>query len=75
MSDEGQRGRSPVDATVVELLPSAMVKVKLDSGEELTAHVAEEFRRVSTPVRPGDRVRVKRAERDPRRGSIISRID
>jgi translation initiation factor IF-1 len=51
-----------------------MVKVKLDSGEEVTAHVAEEFRRVSTPVKPGDRVRVRRAERDPKRGSIIGRV-
>ena len=62
------------DATVIELLPSAMLKVKLDSGEEVTAHVAEEFRRVSTPVKPGDRVRVRRAERDPNRGSIIGRV-
>jgi len=61
-------------ATVTALLPSAMVKLKLDSGEEVTAHVAEEFRRVSTPVKPGDRVRVRRAERDPNRGSIIGRI-
>jgi translation initiation factor IF-1 len=64
----------PTDATVVELLPSAMVKVKLDSGEEVAAHVAEEFRRVSTPVKPGDRVRVRRAERDPNRGTIIGRL-
>ena len=64
----------PEDATVLELLPSAMVKVKLDSGDELTVHVAEEFRRVSTPVKPGDRVRVRRAERDPNRGSIIGRV-
>ena len=64
----------PEDATVLALLPSAMVKVKLDSGDEVTAHVAEEFRRVSTPVKPGDRVKVRRAERDPNRGSIIGRV-
>lgn len=56
---------------VVELLPSALVKVKLQDGEEITAHVAEEFRRVSVPVKPGDRVKVKRAERDPKRGMIV----
>ena len=64
-----------LDALVIELLPGAMVRVKLQDGRELTAHVAEEFRRVSTPVRPGDRVRVKQAERDPKRGTIIARID
>ena len=71
---KGTKAPKPEDATVLELLPSAMVKVKLDSGDELTTHVAEEFRRVSTPVKPGDRVRVRRAERDPNRGSIIGRV-
>jgi translation initiation factor IF-1 len=62
-----------LDAIVVEMLPGAMVRVKLDSGEELTAHVAEEFRRVTTPVKPGERVSVRRAERDPKRATIIAR--
>lgn len=56
---------------MLELLPGALVKVKLDSGEELTAHVAEEFKRVFVPVKPGDRVQVKRLAFDPTRGSII----
>ena len=62
-----------VEGVVVELLPSALVKVKLSSGEELTAHVAEEFRRVSVPLKPGDRVEVKRTERDPKRGVIVGK--
>ena len=71
---KGTKAPKPEDATVLELLPRARVKVKLDSGDELTTPVAEEFRRVSTPVKPGDRVRVRRAERDPNRGSIIGRV-
>jgi translation initiation factor IF-1 len=63
------------DAVVVELLPGAMLRVKLQDGTELTAHVAEEFRRVTTPMKIGDRVRVKQAERDPKRGTIIARVD
>ncbi len=59
---------------VVALLPGAMLRVRLDNGDEITAHVAEEFRRVSTQVREGERVVVRRAERDPKRGSIISRV-
>ena len=62
------------EATVTELLPGALVKVKLTTGEELTVHVAEEFRRVSVPVKPGDRVMVKRAERDPKRGTIVELV-
>jgi translation initiation factor IF-1 len=61
------------DALVVEMLPGAMIRVKLTDGEELTAHVAEELRRVTTPVRPGDKVRVRRAERDPKRATIVAK--
>jgi translation initiation factor IF-1 len=60
-----------VQGIVKELLPSALVKVELESGEEITAHVAEEFRRVSVPLRAGVRVTVKRADNDPKRGSIV----
>jgi translation initiation factor IF-1 len=64
---------APVTATVMAVLPDAMLTVKLESGEELTAHVAEEFRRVSTSVRPGDRVMIQRASRNPHRGTIVGR--
>jgi len=57
---------------VVELLPGALVKVKLEK-EVITAHVAEEFRRVSVPLRAGDRVKVRRAAQDPKRGTIVDR--
>ena len=57
--------------TVEELLAGGLLKVKLETKEHVTAHVAEEFRRVSVPVKPGDRVEVKRAERDPKRGTIV----
>jgi translation initiation factor IF-1 len=63
-----------IPAIVVAVLPDAMLTVRLDSGEELTAHVAEEFRRVSTSVRPGDRVLIQRASRNPHRGTIVGRI-
>jgi translation initiation factor IF-1 len=58
--------------TVRELLPGGLVKVKLENTE-ITAHVAEEFRRVSVPLRAGDRVKVRRAAHDPKRGTIVDR--
>jgi translation initiation factor IF-1 len=62
---------------VIEGLPGGMWRVRLvdeePDGEELTAHVAEEFRRVSSPVRPGDRVKIRRAQLDPRRATIVGR--
>lgn len=60
---------------VAELLPGGLVKVKLEFEKiELTAHVAEEFRRVSVPLRAGDRVKVRRSAQDPKRGTIIDRV-
>ena len=59
---------------VKELLPGGLVKVKLErTKEEVTAHVAEEFSRVSVPLRAGDGVKVRRAAHDPKRGTIVDR--
>jgi len=58
------------DGIVVEVLTGGLVKVQVDEVE-IKAHVAEEVKRVSVPVRPGDRVTVKRSPHDPRRGTII----
>ena len=57
---------------VKELLTGGLLKVKLEN-EVVTAHVAEEFARVSVPLRAGDRVKVKRSTHDPKRGTIVDR--
>ena len=62
------------EGVVVELLPGGLVKVKLDK-DEITAHVAEEFRRVSVPLRAGDRVKTRRAANDPKRGTIVDKVN
>ena len=59
--------------TVEELLTGGLLKVKLER-DSITAHVAEELRRATVPLRAGDRVRVKRATNDPKRGSIVKVI-
>jgi translation initiation factor IF-1 len=56
--------------TVEELLPAGLLRVKLEK-DVITAHVAEELRRVSVPLRAGDRVTVRRASNDPTRGSVV----
>ena len=65
----------PEIGRVQELLPGGLVKVKLErTNEEVTAHVAEEFRRVSVPLRAGDGVKVRRAANDPKRGTIVDKV-
>ena len=65
-----------VDAVVVELLPSAGVKVKLvevsSSGDAIIiAHAAGAAEKNFLRLRPGDRVRVVLSERDKSRGGIV----
>ena len=47
------------EGEVVEALPNAMFKVKLDNGHEVLGHVAGKMRRFRIRILPGDRVRVE----------------
>ena len=62
-----------VMATVVETLPNAMFKVKLDNGHEVLGHVAGKMRRFRIRILPGDRVRVELSPYDLNRARIIYR--
>jgi len=59
------------EAVVVELLPSAGVKVKLQNESLVTAHAAGATVRNFVRLRPGDRVRVEISPRDNTRGRIV----
>ncbi len=61
------------DGQVVEALPSLNFRVKLDSGEEILAHLAGKLRLYRIKVLPGDRVRVELSPYDKKKGRIIYR--
>ena len=48
-----------VMATVVETLPNAMFKVKLENEHEVLAHVSGRMRKNFIRILPGDRVAVE----------------
>jgi translation initiation factor IF-1 len=58
-------------AEVVELLPSAGVRVKLENDEIVMAHAAGPAKANFLRLRPGDRVRVELSPRDKTRGRIV----
>ena len=58
-------------AEVVELLPSAMVKLKLENETVVLAHAAGAAETNFVRLRPGDRVRVVLSARDKTRGRIL----
>ena len=62
-----------VEATVVELLPSAIVKVKLENEAVVLAHAAGAAKTNFLRVRPGDRVQVEITPYDLSRGRITYR--
>ncbi len=67
-SDEAVKG---VPGTVLELLPSAIVRVELESREVLLAHAAGGKEVNFVRLRPGDRVMVEVAPHDRTRGRVV----
>ena len=59
-----------VEAEVVELLPSGVVRVKLANQDLVLAHAADTSKLNFVRVRPGDRVEVAIAPHDRTRGRI-----
>ncbi len=62
-----------VDGEVIELLPSATFKIKLDSGHEILAHLAGKMRMFNIRILPGDRVKIQMTPYDLTKGRIIYR--
>jgi translation initiation factor IF-1 len=61
------------EGEVVEALPNAMFRVRLDNGHEVLTHVAGKLRRYRIRILPGDRVRVEVSPYDLKRGRIVYR--
>jgi translation initiation factor IF-1 len=59
-----------VEATVVDLLPNAVVRLKLGNEDLVLAHHAGTTKTNFMRVRPGDRVEVELSPHDPGRGRI-----
>jgi translation initiation factor IF-1 len=77
MDSDGQRsagGRAEIVGHVVEQLPSALYRVKLDGGALVTAHIADRTDRNFIRVLVGDRVRLELSPVDRGRGRIVEKI-
>ena len=60
-------------AVVIEKLPKAMFKVKLDNGIVIQAHVSGKIRMNYIRILPGDRVSIEISPYDLTRGRITFR--
>ena len=62
-----------LQAEVVEALPNAMFRVKLENGHQILAHVSGKMRMHFIRILPGDIVTVEMSPYDLNRGRIILR--
>mgnify|MGYP001209301996 CR=1 FL=1 len=62
-----------VEGTVVDALPNAIFKVKLENGHEILAHISGKLRMHYIRILPGDKVIVELSPYDLTRGRITWR--
>ena len=63
-----------IEGTVLEPLPNAMFRVKLDNDHEILAHTAGKMRKHRIRVLAGDRVTVEMTPYDLTKGRITFRF-
>ena len=63
-----------VEGTVVEPLPNAMFRVKLDNGHAVLAHISGKMRMHYIRILQGDRVKLELSPYDLTRGRITFRV-
>lgn len=61
------------EGTIIEALPNAQFKVKLDNGHQILAHVSGKMRMFYIKILPGDKVTVEMSPYDLTKGRITYR--
>jgi translation initiation factor IF-1 len=69
--EDGEKTAASVEATVVELMPSAAYRLKLENEDLVMAHATGASAANFVRLRPGDRVRVELSPHDRTRGRIV----
>ena len=62
-----------LEGTILESLPNAMFKVKLENDHEVLAHISGKMRMHYIRILPGDKVQVELTPYDLSRGRITYR--
>lgn len=62
-----------LDGEVIDALPNAMFRVKLENDHEIIAHISGKMRKFYIRILPGDRVTVEVSPYDVSKGRITYR--
>ena len=63
-----------LEGTIIESMPNAMFKVKLENEHEILAHISGKIRKNFIRILPGDKVKVEMTPYDLTRGRITFRL-
>ena len=63
-----------IEGTILEAMPNAMFRVKLENDHEILAHISGKIRKNFIRILPGDKVRVEMTPYDLSRGRITFRL-
>lgn len=63
------------EGEIIETLPNAMFRVRLDNGKVILAHLAGKMRLNYIRLAPGDKVKLEISLYDLERGRIVSRLN
>lgn len=64
-----------VEGTIVEILPNAMFRVKIENEHQVLAHLAGKMRMGSIKIARGDKVMVEISPYDLTKGRITRRLN
>ena len=62
-----------IDGSILEALPNAMFRVKLENGHIVTAHISGKMRMHYIKLLPGDKVKMEMSPYDLTKGRITYR--
>ncbi len=63
-----------IEGTILESMPNAMFRVKLENGHEILAHISGKIRKNFIRILPGDKVKVEMTPYDLTKGRITFRL-
>ena len=63
-----------IEGKILESMPNAMFKVKLENDHEILAHISGKIRKNFIRILPGDRVKVEMTPYDLTKGRITFRL-
>ena len=63
-----------LEGTIIESMPNAMFKVKLENDHEILAHISGKIRKNFIRILPGDKVKVEMTPYDLTKGRITFRL-